>query len=63
MAILTSPSFPIRPSDQADVMRIFLELMEERYPSRPANVTSDRSTAYRSGSPRVWFPGDLPDPD
>jgi hypothetical protein len=35
MAIQPNPNFPLLESDQADVIRIFLELIEER--SRPAH--------------------------
>lgn len=52
MPIQPNPSFPLLQSDQADVMRIFLELKQERdregqVSFGPANSSSDS-----------FFPGD-----
>jgi len=64
MAIHPNPSFPLLPSDQADVIRIFLQLMRERYPSsKVPEVAANHPSVSRNGSNRPWFPGDLPDLD
>jgi hypothetical protein len=60
MAIHPSSSFPIRASDQADVIRIFLELMRERYPSRRE---PEVISGCRSSSDRPAIPGELLDLD
>lgn len=56
MAMHPSSSFPVRPSDQADVIRIYLELMRERYPARREPEVVLRS---RNSSDRPGFPGEL----
>lgn len=60
MAIHPSSSFPIRASDQADIIRIFLELMRERYPSRREPQVF---TGPRNSSDRPALPGELLDLD
>jgi hypothetical protein len=64
MAIHPSSDFPVLPGDQADVIRIYLELMRDRYPSRPV---SESTVALPLGPPdsseRTWFTGQVPDLD
>ena len=64
MAIHPISSFPLLASDQADVIRIFLELMREQ---EPAGGASDNASSETLGSPRVSAPsritGNLSNPD
>lgn len=54
-------SFPLRASDQADVMRIFLELMQEKDSSgRTPEATAFGPLVQRNESDRMWFPGEMP---
>ncbi len=51
-------SFPLLASDQADVIRIYLELMHERDRSgNPSEVTEDQPLGPPKGSDYSWFPG------
>lgn len=64
MAIQPGSNFPIRLSDQADVIRIFLELMREYHGSEQASeVTTNQAFGPSNGPTRPWFPGELPDLD
>lgn len=57
MAIHPDSSFPLRPSDQADVIRIFLELMRARHPAEhTSEVTTNRPLGPYRGSDRSSFP-------
>jgi hypothetical protein len=64
MAIYSGSGFPLLPSDQADVIRIFLELMRERdRAGRAPEVTANHSLGPRNGPDEPWLPGPLPDPE
>ena len=58
MAIHPSSSFPLRASDQADVIRIYLQLLRERYPFRKE---PEVAVETRNSSERARFPGELLD--
>lgn len=62
MSIHPISSFPLLASDQADVIRIFLELMSDQDPSGlESEVTINKPLGSRSDSDRSRFPGELPD--
>lgn len=64
MAILFGSSFPIRLSDQADVIRIFLELMREYHgTARATEAATNQTIAPRNAATHGWLPGELPDLD
>jgi hypothetical protein len=52
MSIHPSPSFPLLPSDQADVIKIFLDLMQEHAHEDSVLLTP------QDGSGDSFFPGD-----
>ncbi len=58
------PSFPLLASDQADVIRIFLELMRngDRI-GHASEVTVNKPLELRNDSGHSWFPGELPELD
>jgi hypothetical protein len=54
--------FPLRASDQADVIRIFLDLMiENERAERAPEVTANQPVAPRNGYDNPWYAGNLPD--
>jgi len=64
MAIHPSSSFPLRVRDQADVIRIYLDLLRDRY--RAGHTIEDLSfspVTSRNDFHRAWPPHDLPDLD
>ena len=61
MAILPICSFPVRASDQADVIRIFLDLMCEK--GRPPEGTTNGAAAQCWDSVDAAFPFQMPDLD
>lgn len=62
MAIHPDASFPISPKDQADVIRIFIELMRERHGDRrEPEMLIEKPLASRRSPGRAPFPGHLPD--
>lgn len=55
---------PLLPSDQADVIRIYIDLMRERHRAEhPSQASTTPPPAPRNGSDRVWFPDGVPDFD
>ena len=61
MAIHPDSHFPILVSDQADVIRIFLELMSEGdRTARASEVTTDQPVGPRNDSNYSRFPDKLP---
>lgn len=51
-------SFPLLASDQADVIRIFIELMQERARAEsPSEITEDQPLGPRNAPGHSWFPG------
>jgi hypothetical protein len=51
-------SFPLLASDQADVIRIYLELMQERARAGSASdVKEDQPLGSPDASDPSWFPG------
>lgn len=64
MAIHPDTSFPVSPKDQADVIRIFIELMRERHGDRrEAEMLVEKPLGPRRGSGRPRLPYELPDED
>jgi hypothetical protein len=62
MAIHSDTSFPVSPKDQADVIRIFIELMRERHGDRrEPELLIEKPLASRRGP--APYPGQLPDDD
>ena len=62
MAIHHDSSFPLRASDQVDVIQIFLELMSQGDRSWPAaEVATNHSAGACNDMNDSWFPGELPD--
>jgi hypothetical protein len=58
MASQPISSFPLLASDQADVIRIYLELMDERARvGSPSEVTKDQSLGPDNAADHSWFPG------
>lgn len=51
-------SFPLMASDQADVIRIYLELMQERARTGSASeVPEDQPLGPHDATDHSWFPG------
>ena len=62
MAVFPNPNFPLLANDQADVMRIYLELMRnwDRY-GRPSAVASSQTTGAQDDAGGARAAGDEPD--
>ncbi|HTX77008.1 MAG TPA: hypothetical protein VMD29_12440 [Terracidiphilus sp.] len=57
-------NFPLLPGDQADVIRIYIDLMRERQRAEhPSQVTTNPPLTPGNGSDRVRFPDGVPDFD
>jgi hypothetical protein len=64
MSIHPNPSFPLLASDQADVIRIFLELLSERErAARASEVAASQPLGPRNDSNDLWLPRQPPDLD
>ncbi|MFP5236224.1 MAG: hypothetical protein ACLGSD_09990 [Acidobacteriota bacterium] len=64
MAIHPDTTFPVSPKDQADVIRIYIELMRERHGDRrEADMLLDRPLGPRYGSRPTRFSNDSLDGD
>lgn len=63
MAMHPSSSFPLLPSDQAEVIRIYLDLMLERYGPGRETVAANTPVGPLNGSNRFRQPGDPYDRD
>lgn len=51
-------SFPLLAADQADVIRIYLELMQERARGgSAAEISEDQPLGSHDASDHTWFPG------
>ena len=62
MAIHPDTSFPVSPKDQADVIRIYIELMRERHGgSREAEMLVEKPLGPRRNAGRTRLPYELPD--
>jgi len=60
MSIHPNASFPLLASDQADVIRLFLELMSEGdRAERASKVTSNQPVGPGNDSSNPWFPREL----
>lgn len=57
MSIQPISDFPLLPSDQADVIEIFLDLMRNAEP----DATANQPVEPRSNASGLWPQGDLPD--
>lgn len=56
------PNIPLRASDQAEVIQIFLDLMiEADRAGRSSETTSNQPVGPRDDSHDGWFPSDVPD--
>lgn len=63
MAMHPSSGFPLLPSDQADVIRIYLDLMCERYGPGRAVVADDTPIGSLDGPERSQLPREMHDLD
>jgi hypothetical protein len=62
MAIHPDTSFPVSPKDQADVIRIFIELMRERHGDRrEPEMLIEKPLASRRARGAAPNSGQLPD--
>ena len=63
MAIVSKPGFPVREGDQAEVIRIFIELMRERDRAEraPQAATTWKPFAARNDSRNAEIPRELLD--
>lgn len=51
-------SFPLLASDQADVIRLYIELMQERAHMESASeVPEDQTLGSHDATDHSWFPG------
>lgn len=64
MAIHPDSNFPLLPRDQADVIRLFIELMQDRAGgSREPQMLLERPLGPRHSFGRSGIPGELQDLD